>query len=190
MELQPNITNRASKISLLILALLLALLAVAIGRGLGVPLSDPTNSLDRTSEQNQPAVKHREADFLSETWHNGADGHASAETEQRDKGVPLLIYFYTDWCPYCKKFDQAMLPSREVAEFMKSVIKVRINPEAGPDELAIANRYGVHGYPSIFVVPVSGSIPKKIYPFKKVGQSFEAVEPSQFVNACREAGLP
>jgi thiol-disulfide isomerase/thioredoxin len=108
------------------------------------------------------------------------DAHQSMQT-------PLLVYFYTGWCPYCKKLDQELLPTEEVAQFMRSMNKVRINPEAGPDERALADQFGVRGYPSVFIIPVNSDAPIKIYPFKKVGETFVAVTPSEFITECEQA---
>src|SRR6266481_9032326 len=80
-------------------------------------------------------------------WLNGAAGYARALELQRELKVPLVVYFYADWCPYCHTLDAQYLPSAPVQEYLRHVVKVRINPEYGRPERELANRYGVTGYP-------------------------------------------
>ena len=35
-------------------------------------------------------------------WLYGATGFAKALEVQRELNVSLVVYFYTDWCPYCR----------------------------------------------------------------------------------------
>lgn len=77
----------------------------------------------------------------------------SALREQDQTGAPLLIYVYTDWCPYCAEFERAVLPDRSVSEYLASqVVKMRINPEAGPEALSLAQRLEVKGFPSFYLI--------------------------------------
>ena len=173
------------------LLLVLSMLALVItgGRAVGLFLPGLSHKGDGsvTESSTQPRTHAAE---VSGSWYEGANGYTQADSQHRDSRVALIVYFYADWCPYCKKLDRDVLPSVEVSDFMKSVIKVRINPEKGPDELALARRFGVHGYPSLFVVSSETELPRKIYPFRRVGETFQALEPTEFVNACRVAGAP
>jgi len=72
---------------------------------------------------------------------------------------------------------------------MRSVVKVRINPEAGLDERRLAEQFGVKGYPSIFIIPANSDAPTKVYPFRKVGDTFVALAPREFVDECQAASL-
>jgi thiol-disulfide isomerase/thioredoxin len=115
-------------------------------------------------------------------WLYGAAGYARALELQRELKVPLIVYFYTDWCPYCHQLDNEYLPSAPVQEYLRGVVKVRLNPEDGPDNREIANRYGVRGYPSFFVIRVPNGFPDSVNPFRKNGAN---LTPEQFVDACR-----
>jgi tetratricopeptide (TPR) repeat protein len=65
----------------------------------------------------------------------------------------MLVYFFTDWCGYCRSFEREVLSDREVeASLGGRVIRVRLNPEVGAEEDSVAMRYGVKGYPSLFLV--------------------------------------
>jgi thiol-disulfide isomerase/thioredoxin len=123
---------------------------------------------------------------VTTSWLSGAEGYAQAVQEQAQTGAPMAVYFYTDWCPYCKRLEQNILSAGEVDGYLNSVIKVKINPEDGSDEESIGRRFGITGYPSFFMVS-SNSRPAKIAPFKRQGGGWVPMEPSDFVAACRQA---
>ena len=117
-----------------------------------------------------------------ERWLYGAAGYTRAVELQRELNVPLVVYFYADWCPYCRTLDSEYLPSAPVQDYLRGVVKVRINPEHGPAERALAARYSVKGYPSFFVMRGhSATLPATVSPFRRVGN----LTPTQFANACR-----
>jgi Thiol:disulfide interchange protein len=145
--------------------------------------SDANASVNRTPVQ--PTVI---PSYIPQFWLEGADGYSKAESLHQSSKAAVLVYVYTDWCPYCKTFDREILRSPEVGEFLKSLVKVKINPEAGPDSAALAERLGISGYPFVFVVPPGSDQPTKINVFKRVGDRWEPLQPLEFVQACRQAG--
>jgi tetratricopeptide (TPR) repeat protein len=65
----------------------------------------------------------------------------------------MLVYFFTDWCGYCRTFERDILSTDEVERALQgTLIRVKLNPEAGSDERSVADRFGVKGYPSLFMV--------------------------------------
>jgi len=171
----------------LLLALLLPV-ALAIGHALSASMPGLSNTTNRIGQKdNLVAEPTNRADLVSRSWYSGAGEYVTAMDAHRSMQTPMLVYFYTSWCPYCRQLDQEILPAEEVAQFMRSVNKVRINPEAGPDERALANQFGVRGYPSVFIIPGNSDAPVKIYPFRKVGETFVAVTPGEFINECEQA---
>ena len=116
-----------------------------------------------------------------EQWLNGAAGYARALELQRELKVPLIVDFYADWCPYCGRLDSEYLPSAPVQQYLRGVVKVRINPEHGPAEDEIAQRYGVKGYPTFLVMRNVSSPPRNIQPFRKGGAN---LTPAEWVTAC------
>ncbi len=117
-------------------------------------------------------------------WLNGAAGYARALELQRELRVPLIVYFYADWCPYCQRLDSEYLPSAPVQQYLRGVVKVRINPEHGPAEEEISRRYGVTGYPTFLVMRNLSSPPRNIQPFRKGGAN---LSPAEWVTACEKA---
>jgi len=121
---------------------------------------------------------------LEDRWLRDAPGYERALQAQRELGMPLVVYFYTDWCPYCHALESQYLPTPPVQQYLKGVAKVRINPEHGPAERALAEQYGVTGYPTFFVIRKPSSLPANVNPFRTVGGN---LTPTQFVRACERA---
>jgi thioredoxin-like negative regulator of GroEL len=87
-------------------------------------------------------------------WLDGAAGFAEAVEHQRTSRAPLLLYFYTDWCGYCRQVERDVFSLAEFdATFGRSAIRVRVNPEASQEDRRLGDRFGVSGYPSFFVMP-------------------------------------
>jgi thiol:disulfide interchange protein len=85
-------------------------------------------------------------------WYEGATGYEKALTEQKTTGRPVMVYFHTAWCGYCKSLDRDVFATNTFAQRYGSTLKVAINPEKGRSEASIAHQYGVHGFPTVFVV--------------------------------------
>lgn len=84
-------------------------------------------------------------------WLENGEGYEQAMLAHRAEARPVVVYFRTDWCPYCRQFEDALLEVPEVVEAMKEMILVRVNPEQGDVEMRLAARYRVDGYPAMFV---------------------------------------
>lgn len=93
-------------------------------------------------------------------WLSGADGLKKAEEQGRRQNMPALVYFYTDWCGYCRRLDNNVLATEQAQKLLKKVPKVRINPELGSAESGAAQQFGVRGYPSLFLVEGEGEVKK------------------------------
>lgn len=100
----------------------------------------------------------------------------------------MWVYFYTDWCPYCRRMDKELIASSEVGAYLGDIVAVRINPERGDEERALEKQFGASGYPSFFVVAPGSAEPKKIYPYRKDGEQWVSMTPAEFVQACQKAG--
>src|SRR5581483_9442849 len=119
--------------------------------------------------------------------YEGASGYDRAYKEYNEAKAPAAIYFYTDWCGYCKQFDRELLASSAVREYFRNVVKVKVNPEDGAAARKVADEYGVHSYPSFFIFPQGTSRPVKVARHKRVGNEWVLMTPEEFVRACQEA---
>ena len=113
-------------------------------------------------------------------WHSNAAGYQTALAEQANTGKPLAVFFHTDWCSSCKQLRKDVLVSEPFNQFLPNVIPVKINPESGPVERAIADQFGVMGYPTFLLV---SSNPERVMPIRGTSN----VKPEEFVQACRQA---
>jgi hypothetical protein len=78
------------------------------------------------------------------------------EAQKRGQGQSqkFLLYFYTDWCGYCRKLDQKTFADQAVADYINAnFIPVRINSERLPQ---VAGRYGVGGVPDLRFLTAKG----------------------------------
>ncbi|MDH5232111.1 MAG: thioredoxin family protein [Gammaproteobacteria bacterium] len=85
-------------------------------------------------------------------WHQGFEGFVEASRLQAETGKPMALFFYTDWCPNCKKLREEVLSSPQVNDFLNQLHLVKINPELGSYENKLAEEFKVQGYPTFLVV--------------------------------------
>ncbi len=119
------------------------------------------------------------------SWYDGAAGFALGLEEALEEGRPLAVYFYTDWCGYCRQLERELLYRPEVEESMRYLTKVRINPEEGNEESAIARHYGVYGYPSFFVHPGPGQEATRLSGRVKRDGKWQMQTPAEFLETLR-----
>ncbi len=116
-------------------------------------------------------------------WYEGASGYAEAMEEARQDHRVVAVYFYTDWCHYCRQLESELLHTREVEGHLATVVKVKINPESGAEEEELARRYAIPGYPSFFIeAPHLG---RRQMIERTTGDRLKT--PDEFVATCREA---
>jgi thiol:disulfide interchange protein len=121
------------------------------------------------------------------TWHEGAEGFRKAMQEAEADGLPVAVYFYTDWCPYCRQLHSELLTKPAVEEHFKRVVKVRINPEKGTAEREIANQYKVTGYPSFFMHPKAKASYVRVNGQVREGNGWRVKTPAEFIASLQEA---
>jgi thiol:disulfide interchange protein len=119
-------------------------------------------------------------------WLQGAQGFARARQLSERSRRPLVLYVYTDWCRYCRELERELLDTAYVKTELRDMVRVRVNPEQGPDDAAVAEQYGVEGYPAFFVQPAGGA-PVKVSRYVSRGGKRRLMTPAEFVGACRRA---
>jgi tetratricopeptide (TPR) repeat protein len=155
--------------------------------GTAVPARPATPALETIIEE-APALPAPRLS-VSASWYEGAEGHRRALDEQARTRAPMLVYFRVDWCPYCRRVDQEVLPAPAVNRFLEGVVKVRINPETSPPDRSLTESYGVSRYPSLFVIAAPAGKPEKVPHFSRAGSENIDVTAEKFVKACEEVGL-
>ncbi|MFQ5526342.1 MAG: thioredoxin domain-containing protein [Thermoanaerobaculia bacterium] len=97
-----------------------------------------------------------------DNWFEGASGFAKGFERAEAEGQAVLLYFYADWCGYCRQLESNLLYQAAVEDYTKYLVKIRVNPEDGPQERELAGRYGVRGYPAVFVHKQASVRPQKV----------------------------
>lgn len=119
-------------------------------------------------------------------WYEGAGGYDQAQRQMAQMSPrPLVIYFHAEWCGYCARFEADFLPDPLLRRFLSDVFRVHVNPERSPADKALADRFGVRGYPSFFILR-PGEQPaqaRRVHPF----WDQQAIPVSDFVAMAEEA---
>jgi thiol:disulfide interchange protein len=151
------------------LAAVLLLLAAAAGLGAA---SDQAGSFD-------PSV-----------WLQGAGGLFGAieSLKTEPPSSPMVVYFYTDWCGYCRQFERELLGTAPVKKYFEDILAVRINPESGSQEREIADYYGVSGYPAFFVHSGRSRTLSRVERMRVENGQPRLMTPDEFIAAVRDAG--
>jgi thioredoxin-related protein len=79
--------------------------------------------------------------------------YAVASKQAQESEKPLLLKFYTGWCPFCAKMDKTTWVDPSVVAAVKSFVPGKIN--ADTDTVAV-NRYKTTGFPTIIVAEPDG----------------------------------
>ena len=85
--------------------------------------------------------------------------------------------FTAGWCHYCKKLKENTLSNSQVQAELASLHWQQVDPDAGSGR-ALAQKYGVRGFPTTVVVNPSGGVVKTI-----VGYS----APNEYLAELRQA---
>lgn len=63
-----------------------------------------------------------------------------------------IIYFYTEWCPYCKKSKPEWNSFKELIDLQTFSDRIEFNEVDCDKEPEIANKYKIEGYPTIKLI--------------------------------------
>jgi len=124
---------------------------------------------------------------LFDNWLSDADGYTQAMQEHHKTKKPLLVYFYTDWCPYCRRLNQEIIASEPVQTYLARIVRVRINPERDERESALANKYHIQGFPSLFLFPAAAKRPLQLSTYRWSETGWVLMTPEEFVHMCQTA---
>ena len=93
---------------------------------------------------------------LQVKWLDFNDGLAKARSEDK----PIFVEFYTEWCPYCRKFQRETIRNQKVAAMLaENFAYVRFNAEDSKNRVKfdgksyshveLTRAFGITSYPSL-----------------------------------------
>lgn len=126
-------------------------------------------------------------DPLPEGWLGDIAGWNRMNSDERKDGT-IVILFNVPWCNFGRAAERSFTSEGPVKARLEKVVKVRINPESGPEEAKIADEFGVHSYPSIFVRK-AGKVSPRVQLFRDVEGGIVIAPPQEILRALGEAGL-
>lgn len=100
-------------------------------------------------------------------WYEQSSGFTRSERLAVAKHKPLVIYFRTDGCGYCKRFESEYLDDLQVDLLLSRQLRVKLNPENSAEEKALAVRFDVQGYPHFIVYDPDRDSITKLSPLRK-----------------------
>ena len=112
-----------------------------------------------------------QADNELRGWLQGPKNHNEVLQYATQGEKPILVYFYTDWCPYCKRLNKDYISSPEFQELTTGFYRVQINPEKSKSGNKLFKyEYGGTGFPSVYVyIPKISKYRNILSPFFKDG---------------------
>jgi thiol:disulfide interchange protein DsbD len=122
------------------------------------------------------------------SWLDGADGLTEGLQRGQQQSKPVFLYFYTDWCGYCRQFERELLSQAEMQEYLASIVAVRVNPEAGPAEGVVGRRYSVDSFPSLFVHSAESPVVSQVQRVQIVEGRPVLMAPARFIDVIKTAG--
>jgi tetratricopeptide (TPR) repeat protein len=115
-------------------------------------------------------------EYAEAGWYKGAAGYDRGMAEHNNMHRPMLVYFYTDWCPHCRDLERRAFSAREFRDRFASLIKVKVNTEGGSSERAVTHRYYSGRYiPAVFLV-AEGTGPRLIPNYRDTAEFFAAID--------------
>jgi thioredoxin-related protein len=108
-----------------------------------------------------PAAAAKTTEFK---WYGYEEGTKKA----RESNRPVFLFFYTDWCTWCKKMENDTLVNPQIQGTLSlSFVPIRINAESKDiikvdgkqvKTYELARKYAVRGFPTTIFLESDGSL--------------------------------
>jgi len=144
-----------------------------------------TNTLQGV-EAREPSDITSTAAYSSNRWYEDLEGYNSARRIARRHNAPLIVYFRTDWCGFCRAVDNELLAQDAAQRVIRPFVKVTVNPEHGAGEKSLFKKMGGTGYPTFLVTTADGNTRRvAVTPYKSENSSRKTITVAQFEDRLR-----
>ena len=75
--------------------------------------------------------------------------------EAKSRNAPMLVHFYADWCPPCRRMEANVLNRPSINALLDTVIGVKLNSDTNR---SLASRFGVSSLPSDVILNPDGTV--------------------------------
>ena len=113
--------------------------------------------------------------FAAGTW---IKTYSQALQKAKTKNQNIFVDLFADWCGWCHKFEQDVIPSEAFQKASDSMVLLRLNTEDGADGSAFAQKFGVTSLPTFLILAPDSSI---------VGILRGYQPPAEFAGSMKEA---
>lgn len=83
------------------------------------------------------------------------------------KKMPMLLFLYTDWCPWCKKMAENVFPDAFIRSLGSDFIWTKVN---SGDQQDIRDMFDQDSYPTLIMMNSDQSVYRKIEGFQNASQ--------------------
>lgn len=77
---------------------------------------------------------------------------ASAQKKAKEKNQLIFVDLFADWCGWCHRFEQEVIPSQSFQSATDKMVLLRLNTEDGKDGTRFAHDFGVSSLPTFLVL--------------------------------------
>lgn len=77
---------------------------------------------------------------------------ASAQKKAKEKNQLIFVDLFADWCGWCHKFEQEVIPSQAFQKATDDMVLLRLNTEDGKDGTRFARDYSINSLPTFLVL--------------------------------------
>lgn len=84
--------------------------------------------------------------------------YAQAEQKAKAKNQNIFVDLFADWCGWCHKFEQDVIPSEAFQKASDNMVLLRLNTEDGGDGSAFAQKFGVTSLPTFLILAPDSTI--------------------------------
>jgi thioredoxin-related protein len=77
---------------------------------------------------------------------------AAAQKKAKEKNQLIFVDLFADWCGWCHKFEQEVIPSEAFQNATDKMVLLRLNTEDGKDGTKLSHDYGINSLPTFVVL--------------------------------------